>query len=585
FPFGGGGYTVATELLGPGFGVVSGAALLVDYVLTISVSIASAGDQLFSLAPVHVLPLKLPLELLAVGLLVLLTLRGVKESVLVLAPIFGLFNVTHVALVFGGIGAHLDQLPRVAADVSHGFHTGLGTLGAAGMFGLFLSAYSMGGGTYTGIEAVSNGVPIMREPKVETARRTMRYIAVSLALTAGGLLLLYLLYDVRPEPGKTLNAVLAGRFAGGWTVGGLGLGHGFVAITLFAEAALLFVAAQAGFLDGPRVMANMARDHWLPHRFVQLSERLTVQDGVLLMGGAALATLLYARGNITVLVTMYAINIFVTFSLSQLAMVRHWLAVRRTRRDALSGLAINGSALILCVAILTGTLYEKFERGGWVTLVATSSVVALCFAIRRHYRDVLRRLRSLDELLPVLALHRADDAAPPDTRRPTAVLFVSGFGGLGVHSLLTVLRLFPGHFANVVFVSVGVIDAAVMKGVGEVERLRAETEASLQKYVELAGRLGLSADTRLIMATETMDAGEQVAREVVRRYPRSIFFLGRLIFEREPWFGRILHNQTAYRLQRRLQFAGMNAMVLPVRVLDRETRAPALVAAPAGGHA
>jgi amino acid transporter len=586
FPFGGGGYTVATELLGPRLGVVSGAALLVDYVLTISVSIASAGDQLFSLVPAGSLHLKLPLEFLAIGLLVLLNLRGVRESVLVLAPIFGFFLITHVVLVFGGIGAHIGELPRVAGEVSSGFRAGLGALGFAGVFGVFLSAYSMGGGTYTGIEAVSNGVPIMREPKVETARRTMRYIAVSLALTASGLLLLYLLYDVRPEPGKTLNAIVATSFAGGWRVGGLAIGPGFVGLVLFAEAALLFVAAQAGFLDGPRVMANMARDHWLPHRFVQLSERLTVQDGVLLMGGAALATLLYSRGNITTLVTMYAINIFVTFSLSQLAMVRHWLRGWNSRPGARSGLAINGSALVLCLAILAGTLYEKFGHGGWVTVLATSAVVGLCFAIRRHYVAVLRRLRSLDELLPALALHRAGGVPAMDTRQPTAVLYVSGYGGLGVHSLLTVLRLFPGHFRNVVFVSIGVIDAAVMKGVGEVERLREATERDLGRYIALAHRLGLAADSRLVMATETLDAGEQLAGAVARDYPRSIFFMGRLIFEREPWFGRILHNQTAYRLQRRLQFAGLNAMVLPVRVLDgRPAPVLATAAAVAGGHA
>jgi hypothetical protein len=148
------------------------------------------------------------------------------------------------------------------------------------------------------------------------------------------------------------------------------------------------------------------------------------------------------------------------------------------------------------------------------------------------------------------------------------VLFVDGFGGLGVHALLTIQRLFPGHFANFVFVSVGVIDAAVMKGVDEVERLRAATEEGLREYVDLAGRFGLAAEGRATMATETLDAGTALALEVARDYPRAIFFLGKLAFEREAWFDRILHNQTAYRLQQRLQFAGLNAMVLPVRVRD-----------------
>jgi amino acid transporter len=270
-------------LLGPRFGVTSGSALLVDYVLTISVSIASAGDQLFSIMPATAHGLKLPFEFAAILLLVILNLRGVKESVTLLAPIFALFIVTHAVLIFGGIGSHLGAVPHVVNEVSTGFSSGLQSLGFVGMFGIFVAAYTMGGGTYTGIEAVSNGLPLMREPKVETARRTMVYIAVSLAITASGLLIAYLLFDVRPEPGKTLNAVVLQRFAGDWQFSGVPTGTIFIVTTLIAEALLLFVAAQAGFLDGPRVMANMARDHWLPHRFTQLSERLTVQDGVLLM--------------------------------------------------------------------------------------------------------------------------------------------------------------------------------------------------------------------------------------------------------------------------------------------------------------
>lgn len=568
FPFGGGGYTVATELLGPNFGVVSGSALIVDYILTISVSIASAGDQLFSFLPATLLALKLPFEFFAIFLLVILNLRGVRESVTILAPIFALFVVTHAILLVGALGSHIGEVPRVAYEVSTGFNTGLTTLGLTGLLGVFVAAYTMGGGTYTGIEAVSNGLPIMREPKVETARRTMIYIAVSLAITASGLLIAYLLFNVHPEPGKTLNAVLLDSFAGSWRPGGLPAGTTFVAVALIAEAALLFVAAQAGFLDGPRVMSNMARDHWLPHRFTQLSERLTVQDGVLLMGGAAVATLAYARGNITTLVTMYSINIFVTFSLSQLGMVRYWLRERRERKQYKGGLSINGIAFLMCVGILVGTIYHKAQHGGWVTLMITGGVIGLCFWVRRYYRQAQTSLKRLDDLIPALP-SKEKDVPAVDAKQPTAVLFVGSYSGLGIHALLTIQRLFPGHFKSVVFVSVGVIDAAVMKGVEEVERLREATRESLVNYVELARRLGWPADFRMKMGTEAVEAGEDLAIETSQDFPRSIFFLGNLVFQRERWFHRILHNQTAYRLQRRLQFAGLNAMVLPVRVLER----------------
>jgi hypothetical protein len=156
--------------------------------------------------------------------------------------------------------------------------------------------------------------------------------------------------------------VLLVRFAGGWRPLGLPLGHVFVVVTLAAEAALLFVAAQTGFIDGPRVMGNMAADSWLPHRFAQLSSRLTMQNGVVLMGAAAIAVLFYTHGDVTALVVMYSINVFVTFSLSQLGMLRYW----RTKREAgqRRGFAIHGVALVLCLSILVGTIIVRGAEGG-----------------------------------------------------------------------------------------------------------------------------------------------------------------------------------------------------------------------------
>ena len=566
FPFGGGGYVVATKLLGPRWGLVSGSALVVDYVLTISVSVASGADQVFSVLPPSWRAAKLGVEAAAILALVVLNLRGVRESVTALAPIFGTFVVTHLVLIGVGVAGHAVELPRVAAEVRTGFASGYAALGLWGMLALFMRAYSMGAGTYTGIEAVSNGLQIMREPKVATARRTMTYMSLSLAITATGILLLYMLFQVAPEGEKTLNAVLLERFAGGFSALGLPLGRWYVWLTLGAEAALLFVAAQAGFLDGPRVMANMAIDSWMPHRFAQISDRLVTQNGVLLMGGASLLTLFYTRGDIVALVTMYAINVFVTFSLSQASMLRYWLS-RRAERGSRRGLAVHGVALVLCLGILAGNLYEKGREGGWVTVLVTALLVGLCLLVRNHYRGVQSSLRRLNEIMGALP------AAPPgpprqlDPRAPTAVLLVGGYGGLGIHALLSLQRVFPGHFRNVVFASVGVIDSAAMKGVEEVESLRAETRAALQRYVFLARRLGLAADLRDAVGTEAVTEAEALCRRIAAEFPRAVFFAGKLVFQHERWYQRLLHNETAYALQRRLQFAGLNAMVLPVRVI------------------
>ncbi len=575
FPLGGGGYVVASRLLGRRAGVVSGCALVVDYVLTISISIAAAGDAIFSFLPpawsgvvALGVPVKLVVEFAAIAFLILLNLRGVKESVIALAPLFLTFLVSHAILIGGVILGRAGDIPAVFREVRDGFGQGLHApplgLGLAGMLALFVRAYALGGGTYTGIEAVSNGLSIMREPKVQTGKRTMALMAVSLAVTAGGLILAYLLVHATPAPGRTMNAVLASRFAGGWG----GIGAAFVLITLLSEALLLIVAGQAGFIDGPRVMANMAVDSYLPHRFSQLSDRLTMSYGVLLIGGASLLALVYTGGDVTHLVVLYSINVFLTFSLSELAMCRFWVRERKKHATWRKHISVHLVGLTLCLFILTVTVYEKFGEGGWVTLALTGGLIAGCFLIRRHYRLVHDNLRRLDGILGALPAGSASGPRALDPAAPTAVLLVGGYAGLGIHSLLSVERLFPGYFKNFVFVSVGVIDSASFVNVEAVEEVRDRTAADLRRYVELATGLGLAADSRMAVGTEAVATAADLCGQIAREFPRCLFFAGKLIFQRERWYQRVLHNETAYQLQRRLQFAGLNAMVLPVRITE-----------------
>lgn len=559
FPAGGGGYVVATKLLGPAFGVVSGAALLVDYVLTITTSIASAADQIFSFVPAQFLGWKLALEALAILVLVVMNLRGVKESVEFIVPIFLVFVVTHVVLLVGCFVVHGHHVADTAGRLATALHQDYQTLGLWGILLLLANAYSRGAGTYTGIEAVSNGVPMMREPKVPTARRTMLYMAASLAITAGGILVCYLLAGVTVEEGKTLNAVLVER---------LGFGHWFVVLTLLAEGGLLLVAAQTGFLDGPRVMSNMALDGWLPHRFSAFSERLTMHYGVLLMGGAALVSLLYTHGDITALVTMYSINVFVTFSLSQLGMCRFWIQERHTRPAWRRSLGVHVVALVLCVGILVMVVIEKFTAGGWMTIVVTSVLVALCYLIRRHYLDIRVRLTDLSKILTDLPLPPGVEETPVELvpGKQTAVLLVSAYSGLGVHSLLAVLRTFPHQYKQVVFASVGVVDSGNFKGEAEIGHLEQQVRTDLAKYVELARRLGLPATARHAIGTDPVAEAEKLCTGIAEEFPRRVFFGGKLIFQRESWYSRILHNETAVAIQRRLQWQGLPMVILPVRV-------------------
>ena len=571
FPSGGGGYVVATKLIGRHAGVVSGSALLVDYVLTISVSIASGADAVFNMLPLGWHRFKLVVEVAGILMLILLNLRGVKESVTALLPVF-LILLTHAVLIVGGLVSHFTHFGAMAGEVTNGLHQGVSTLGLWGLFMVFTAAFARGSGTYTGIEAVSNGLQIMREPRVHTGKKTMVYMALSLALTSAGILLCYLLFNVEPAEGKTLNGVLVEAFAGNWRFLGLPMGKIFILLVLASEGALLFVAAQTGFIDGPRVMSNMAVDSWLPHRFASLSDRLTTANGIIILGSAALVLLIATHGNLDTLVVMYAINVFVTFSLSQVGMCRFWWQRSHRAEHWKRQFLLHAVGLILCAGILTFTIVQKFSQGAWVTLLVTAAIVVLCLCIELHYRHVAQQLRRLDQELGDLGLMEGL-GGEPDPREPTAVLMVGGFGGIGIHSLLSIQRSYAGYFKNVIFVSVAVLDSGSFKGSEEIERLEARTRESLDKYVKLARGLGWHASSRMGSALDAVKEATALCSALAAEYPRSAFFAGKLIWKRETWWQRILHNETAYQIERRLHWKGLPMSVLPIRVgLESDAR-------------
>jgi amino acid transporter len=567
FPYSGGGYGVATKLLGPYFGLISGCALLVDYVLTITTSIASAIDQVFNVFPPQVQGWKLPLEVLLVGILIVLNLRGIKESINIIVPVFLLFVFTHLALMAGiiilhpgaaGVGAHVAELHRAAqSDAGH--------LGLWVILLIFLQAYSRGAGTYTGIEAVSNGVSAMREPQVPNAKRTMLYMAVSLAVTAGGLILCYYLADLQPAVGKTMNGLLVEK---------LHWGDWFTWITLGSEAGLLTFAAQTGYIGGPRVMANMALDGWVPRRFSSLSDRLTSHYGVLMVGAAAIASLLYTEGKVDVLVTMYSINVFVTFSLSQLGMLRFWWKRRlRPHTKAATPLSVHSLSFILCFGVLVTVVILKFEQGAWVTLFVTGVLIILCLLIHGHYQRIRAKLAELNaQLGDMQQLASGGETVEHehivlDPKKQTAVLLVNAYSGLGIHTLLILLKTFPGQFKQVYFASVGVLDSGNFKGVDEVAKLRIDRQQTLDKFILLARTLGLDADGEYTLGTDPVAESALLCARIRQKFPRSVFFAGKLLFEAEKWYYPLLHNETAYAITRRLQLQGIPMVVMPIRIL------------------
>ncbi len=561
FPHGGGGYIVATHTIGPGAGVISGCALLVDYMLTITVSLASCADAIFSFLPLQLLPFKMPFAMFLILVLVTLNLRGVKESVQFLAPIFITFVVTHVLLLGTGLISHIPQVHVVAGEFRTNFGVDLKTMGGFAMLALLLRAFSLGGGTYTGIEAVSNGLQIMREPRVHTGKRTMFYMATSLAITAGGLFICYLLFRITPAEGKTLNAVLAGEVFLNWP-----FGYWLALITILSEGALLVVAAQAGFIDGPRVMANMAVDSWFPRRFAALSERLTMQNGILVMGVAAFLLLYHAHGSVSALVVMYSINVFLTFSLSQFGMTRFYVKNRHKEEKWKQHIVVHIIGFVVCVTILTVTVYEKFSEGGWLTLVITGAVIGVCYLTKHHYLKVRQGVRELDEALSGIPAYGPVNTEPVDPSAMTAIQLVTGFNGFGLHTLLSIVRNFPDLYKNYIFVSVAEIDSGSFKGAEEVEALKGAVRGDLEKYVRLTRKHGFAADYRMDVATDVVEAATELVEKIAREFPRCTVFTGKLVFRHEQLANKLLHNETAFAIQRRLQWAGITTVILPIRV-------------------
>lgn len=568
FPTGGGGYRVATTLIGPHAGLVSGAALIVDYVLTIAISVASGVDQLFSLLPVSAQSWKLALELMVLVLLLMINLRGAKESIKILLPIFLGFVATHVVLIVYGIVVHASALPALLPDTVAETKKLASETGWMFVAALFLRAYSLGGGTYTGIEAVSNNVQALAEPRIRTGKLTMLYMAISLSFTAGGIILLYLLWNAAPVEGRTLNAVVFGSILGNAGLSGNGLAIG-LALTLALEAGLLFVAANTGFLGGPSVLANMAADSWVPHQFRYLSQRLVKQNGILVMGVAALAILWVSKGEVGWLVVLYSINVFLTFSISLLGLCIYWLR-HRTQKHWRKRFVLSMLGLCVTFGILVVTVVEKFFVGGWITVLITAVVIGLCLLVRLHYRDTKNKIRELDEVFANQSFgpNVGRDAIEPilDHDGQTAVFVVGSSRGGGLHSLLWVQRMFPDHFKNFIFVAARTVDSQAFGAQGTVEQLRVEAEASLNFFVDFCESNSLAASSCLAFGTDAVEEVCKLCRRVNVEFPNSIFFTSNLIFEKDNFLTRLLHNQAALAIQRHLHFSAIQMMILPMKL-------------------
>jgi amino acid transporter len=568
FPSGGGGYKVATKLISPQVGMISGCALIIDYILTISISVASGTDALFSYLPVIFQQVKLIFIIFMIGILLLMNIRGIKESVISLMPIFIIFVLSHLFLIFYALLHHAHEVPLAYNNAISDFNSAKKSLGLMAVILLMLRSYTMGAGTYTGIEAVSNSLPILKEPRVKTGQVTMRYMAISLAFTVFGLLFAYSIFNIHLIPGKTANAVLLANVTSSWSPL---TGYTFLWITLISEAALLYVAAQTGFLDGPRVIASMANDSWFPRRFAVLSDRLVTQNGVLFMGISAMIFVFMTKGSVMILVILYSINVFITFALSQTGMVRHWWIERSKEKHWRRKLLINSIGLTLTLFILITVITIKFKEGGWITLFITSLLIIAVTRIKKHYKYAEKLIHRFDikmkhyvESIYSNTHYSSNGHKEYDPNARTAVVCVSGYNGLGIQTFLKIIDEFK-EIRNIIFINVGIVDAGNFKGASEIENLKSYVIESLENYKKLAEHLGYFSEYYYALGTDVADEIKDLAKPILRKYHDAIFFVGQFIIPKSSAFTRMLHNQAQFAIHNRLSHKGIIMVMIPVK--------------------
>jgi amino acid transporter len=561
FPGGGGGYKVATNLLGPKAGLVSGSALIIDYVLTIAISVAAGVDSLFSLINSSWQPYKIFFEILMILMLAYLNLRGMKESIKILLPIFIGFLVTHAALIIYGIFAHHHGLANIIPAAIEDTANTAESIGIFALLAILFKAFSMGGGTYTGLEAISNNTQALAEPRIRTGKNTMIATAFSLSIMAAGIIITYLLWDVSHVDGKTFNAVAFEKITAGWTLLGFEISKIVVGITMFFAAGILLVAANSGFLAGPSVLANMAVDRWMPSFFSALSSRLVTKNGVTVMAISAIVALLITGGKVSVLVVLYSINVFLTFSLSMIGVSKLRIKQRNWRKILPPLLAS-----IVCVGILITTVIEKFSHGGWITIIITGLVIKLGLLIKRHYTKVQDQVAKMEEHTARI-LDIATGGNPEiDVSKPTAAIIINDTMASGLHVVNWVQKTFPNIFHNFVFLGIGEIDNEEFIDEEKLTRMKQDTKQNLDKYVAFCKSKGLPASSYISYGTDELHELTFLTLRATKKYPNVVFFSAKVVSDNENVFTIYLHNRTNYILQRRLHNRGDNLIIVPLKL-------------------
>ncbi len=374
YPQGGGAYIVSKDNLGTTAGLVAGAALLIDYVLTVAVSVAAGVAALTSAVP-FLFRYRVPLCVLAVVVVSVANLRGLRESgKLFAAPTYLFVGSLGALIVYGAAGALFDFIPeRPYQDHPPG-------LEGVGLF-LILRAFASGCTALTGVEAVSDGVPAFKPPEAHNARVVLTWLGVILIVLFLGITFLSYDFGIIPRHDETVVSQLARHVFGGGP---------FYYVIQAGTMLILLLAANTSFADFPRLSFFLARDRFIPRQFATQGDRLVFSNGIVILGGVATLLLVAFNGDTHALIPLYAVGVFLSFTLSQASMVRRWLRLREEGwwwRWWFNGLGAVVTGLVVLTIAAT-----KFTHGAWIVVLLIPTLVAAFVIVHRHYDEVARQL-------------------------------------------------------------------------------------------------------------------------------------------------------------------------------------------------
>ncbi|MEA2639654.1 MAG: hypothetical protein QOF51_1048, partial [Chloroflexota bacterium] len=507
YPSGGGSYIVASDNLGMLSGLTAASSLLIDYVLTVAVSVAAGIAAITSLMP-DLLPWTVPMGVGAVLLIMLGNLRGIRESgTIFAAPTYAFVLAMYVMIAFGLFRLWRGDWTYVpAASVLTPGNQSLGLF-------LLMAAFAQGCSAMTGTEAVSNGVPAFKPPEWKNARATLVAMGALLGSMFLGTSFLAVHMGILPATDETVVSQL------GRTVFGTGPMWGFLQVTTML---ILVLAANTAFADFPRLSSILARDRFLPRVFQFRGDRLAFSTGIFALSGLSILLLIVFRGSVDALIPLYAVGVFLSFTLSQAGMVRHWRRERgrNWRRSAL----INGTGAVATGIVALVIATTKFVHGAWLVVLLIPLMIAALSAIHSHY----------------VRLERARRAETPTPSQRITVRAVVPVADLGAedHAALAYARAIAADEQHVIAVHVADDPQAA-------DGLRAEWEES-----------GPGAELVIIESPYRSLLGPLLAYidALQATHPDETITVIVPEFVPSRWWEHLLHNQTALRLKAALLF-------------------------------